>query len=510
MRDLAGGRGLAGGSGVFGLGRWAAAAALVMGLGTAEAEVPKLPPFLKLVTEGSGPMEKITRIERVPGAKLAPRASILALANETGAGKAAELSTELMNQGIGLFGDGFGAVSSGNTFLVHGLQINSLGSLDTAFTWAGLVTTAISAANDFANDRPTEGVAGSLKGFMGFAISNWGWSAVQVGGISLYFVDITFREWAKGTVNAGLDNFRKVYRESFRDDPRGVNEWKRVAWEKYLVAEQWQDKKRDPAANVFGTLMQAEIARYTAREFTPEMLLNWDKAKVGWGMLGDQARVEEALAKEYATEIEAMLLTRVYPELARKAGERSVARMVAKLNADLVPDLNKIVVLEVLAWGAPEGAEVSVPLVQGKPWGGTLDATGAFRMEFTRFAFVKAGLPGKVILRRDGGEETRDVRIVGGKMVAIFGEPQAAIISRFKLVDGPRACILTERDAQTGKLINLRTMGLPALADSQLDMAVLPSGTVIAGAYDGAAGKWTSAAPGQWHLGNELLLSRSP
>jgi hypothetical protein len=128
-------------------------------------------------------------------------------------------------------------------------------------------------------------------------------------------------------------------------------------------------------------------------------------------------------------------------------------------------------------------------------------------MEFTRFAFVKAGLPGKVILRHDGVEDSREVRIVGGKMVAIFGEPKATIISRFKLVDSARSCLMTKRDAQTGALLSLKTMGFPALPDSQMDMAVLPSGTVIAGAYDGATGKWTTASPGQWHLGNELRFA---
>ena len=475
-------------------------------LAHAQTQATSLPPYLRLVTEGSGPMQKVTRIEQVPGAVLRPLGSVTALAAELNAGNSAAASTALVNTGIGLFGDGLGATSSAGTMLEHGLMVNGLSSLNTAFAWAGLVTTLVSASNDQAQGNPTAAGAGALKGAMSFAISNWGWGAVQVGGVSLFFLDIALREWAGATLSAGLDNFRAVYRESFRDDPRGVNDWKRIAWDIYLQAEAKTAASHDAAANAFGTMLSAEVKRYTDRKFTPEMLLNWDKSTAGLGMFGDQARVEEALAKEYQTEIEAMLLKQVYPEIARRAGERNIKQMVARLNAELRPDLNREVLLEVTAWGLAAPADVVVPLADGTAWSGRTDAAGTFRMTFTRLAFLKGGLPGKVLLRHDGQEEAREVRIVGDRMTAIFGEPTAAIITRFRLQEAPRSCVMTRRDAQTGAVLERRSMGLPALAESLLDMAVLPSGAIIAGSYDPATGAWRDASPGQVRDNRDLVF----
>jgi hypothetical protein len=148
-----------------------------------------------------------------------------------------------------------------------------------------------------------------------------------------------------------------------------------------------------------------------------------------------------------------------------------------------------------------------MPLASGKSWGGTTDATGAFHMTFTRLAFLKAGFPAKVLLHHDGVTDTREVRVVADKMVAGFGQPQAAIISRFKLTEGVRSCVVIQRDAQTGALIDAKSLNMSALPESQMDLATMPSGTMIAGAYDAAKGSWTTASPGQWHLGTEVLFA---
>lgn len=302
---------------------------IVSGAGDeAQSQTPKVGPLIQVISSGSSPNEKIDRFELPSGKAIPPLASIKALAAEFMAGDAVSQSEAVLEARMELFGDALGGVSITATLSEQLLQLHGLQSVNNALNWAGIVLTVVSAASDIADGNTKKGTLDALKGYMSFAIERWGWGSLQVAGVSLYFLEITFREWDKATFAAGLDNFRDVYRASFKENGRGVNAWKRVAWEIYLKAEAAGAASRDPASNSFGSLMTAEVETYTARSFTPEMLLNWEKSNVGLGMYGGQERVEKALASEYAVEIQAMLLKDVYPEIAKRAGERNIRQML--------------------------------------------------------------------------------------------------------------------------------------------------------------------------------------
>lgn len=480
---------------------------IVSGTGDeAQSQTPRVGPLIQMISSGSGPIEKIDRFERSPGKAILPLASIKALVAEFKAGDAAAQSKAIVDARMEVFGDTLGGVSITATLTEQLLQLHGLQSVNNALNWAGIVFTVVSAASDIADGNTKKGTLDTLKGYMSFAIERWGWGSLQVAGVSLYFLDITFREWDKATLAAGLDNFRDVYRASFTESGRNVNEWKRVAWDTYLRAEAAGVASRDPASNSFGSLMTAEIEKYTARSFTPEMLLNWEKSNVGLGMYGGQERVEKALAAEYAVEIQAMLLKDVYPEIAKRAGERNISQMLARLNGPVRNELNTEVVLEVTAFGLTGPAEVVIPTPDGKSWGGMTDSSGVFRMTFSKLSFLKAGLPSKLLLRHDNQEDSRDFRIAGNKVSVMFGDPSAALISRFRLTENERSCVYTSRNTQTSTVGYVKSLRLPALGGSTVDIAVLPTGTILFGRYDEGAGRWQDAAPGHWHLDTDLLV----
>lgn len=495
----------------LGFGRALGAAPVALGLMAglvlntpAQADLPSIPPQIRIITEGSGTQERVVRFERIPNAAFLSDQPLLQLAADMAGADSAKRDAAMFNTGMILFGDGFGLSATLGTLAEHAAMLNGFSAINSAFTWGGLIFTVASASKDFAEGNPESGLATSLKGLMSFAISKWGWGALQVGGASMFFIDLTLREWADATFDAGLDNFREVYRASYADNPRGVNEWKRRAWEIYLVAEQRSAGSKDATAALYRDMMNAEVTRYVSREFTAEMLLYWEKNRTGLGMFGDQEDVEDMLAAEHRTEIEAMLVKKVFPDIARRAASRAMDQLVATYNGGLRRDLNGMITLELTAWGVQGPAAVTMPFADGGGWNWQTGADGTLIQPITRLAFLKAGMPQQVVLEAGGAVQERAVRVIDNRIIAIFGEPKAATVTRMRLTEGPRWCRLIRRDAATGAVIDSTAAEFPALPETVMDMAVLPSGVVVAGVYDAATGRWRDASPGVWRFGNEL------
>ncbi|MBV2360596.1 hypothetical protein KUH32_12490 [Thalassococcus sp. CAU 1522] len=476
-------------------------AALLVGMAGPAGAAP-----LIAITEGHGPDETVLRYEL--GASASDDAAGRAVMRQVADGIRSDIIDQrrgaLLDAGLQIFGDLYGGAQSLGTLGEHALMASGLSRINTLFTYGGAAFAAGTAARQFAAGDTDEGMATATKGLINFAISEFGWGALQVAGVSLYVYDIVLREWQTAVLDAGAENFRGVYDAEMARRARSLSDWKRIVWALYLKAEA-DAGGREPDANRFRALLDAEIADHVTVRFTPEVLLEWDKGKTGLGLTGFHEIIEDQLADDRADAVRAMLTLRVLPEIMRRAADRTLEQLLATYNTDMRREMNRRLRLQVTVFGLTEPTRVSIPLPAGGSWDGEVGIDGSYAIEMTNFARIKAGLPDRVRVDMPGGPVEKPFLRRGQQAVAVFGTPVTPYVARYRFEEGPIACRRTTRDATTDAFIGSETFSRDGPAAVTLDMAALPGGTVVVGRFDAQTRDWPLASPGLWR-GTDLHL----
>ena len=453
------------------------------------------------VTEGSGPQERVRYFQLNPSAGdviiAAPEVEAVAAAME--AAQAMDRSATILSAGLTSIGDASGGFSAVGTLAEQVLLVPGLENINTSLNYLGLVVVGLQVANDLARGDDTSAAAGAYKGVFGYVISQYGWGALQVAGVSIYLFDMTLREW-NVAVNAAADaNWRAAYQEFYRTKGRSVNDWKETVWRLYLRAELRNGDDRDAARNAFAAYVDGEINAFVNRAFAEEVGAYHDGGGGLFSSFGFGHRsVAERMVGEAKTALEAMIARDVLPEIAERAQAREELKQLDQMNWYLRPEMNRLIRLDVTFWGT-EGAEhVSIP-VEGGDWGGPLATDGTFTLDFTRYAWLKAGVPQRVVVSTGAGPVEAPIRILGDRAIAVFGVPPSASMVRYDLSEGARSCQERLLDPATRHAVRiLDEYDLPALPDSTLDIAVLQSGQTIVGQFDTETVEWRDASPGHY------------
>ncbi len=461
-----------------------------------------------VVSEGEGPTERVVEYRLAPdaGDPGLPDNSVKAVLGAMQAERSSAIMQSALDAGYQLFGDGLGAAAGAATIAEHAVMIPSLSRTNNILAYAGLVVTVVQVAGDLrAGEHKSAGV-NAYKGTLSFVVGKFGWGALQIGGVSLFVVDVILREVESGARDIYLDRWRPVFARYLREAPearRSINDWKRIAWNLYLEAEGYAGDDSDERRDYFRAALRDEIAGYLAKADMASISLYADFERTGGGTSGLNDEIIRDLRQTFTFRLEAMLARDVLPEIVERAEARQLRLILARMNRDLRPEMNKLVRLDVTAWGVPSG-QIRIPFATGE-WGGPLAPNGTFSMEFTNFAWIKAGLPQRVVLDSPGGRQEAPLQVQGDRAVVIFGQPETKLIARSVLTEGRRYCSLS-RYTLDRTFIDSERREDRDRAPVTLDTATLPDGLVIVGRYDEGAGAWTQASPGIWRYGDQLHL----
>ncbi|MFX0543261.1 hypothetical protein ACEWPM_016255 [Roseovarius sp. S4756] len=464
-------------------------------------------PFV-VVSEGEGPTERVVEYRLAPdaGDEMLPDNSVESVLGAMQTERASAIMDSSLNVGFGLFGDGLGAAASVATIAEHAVMIPSLSTTNNILAYAGLVITVLQVSSDLrAGEHKSAGV-NAYKGTLSFVVGKFGWGALQIGGVSLFVVDVILREVESGARDIYLDRWRPVFARFLRESPearRSINDWKRIVWNLYLEAESYAGDDSEERRDYFREALSYEIASYLAKADMASISLYADFDRTGGGTSGLNDQIMKDLRESFTFRLEAMLVRDVLPEITERAEERQLRLILERMNRDLRPEMNKPVRLDVTAWGVPSG-QVRIPLAEGE-WGGPLEPNGTFSMEFTNFAWIKAGLPQRIILDGPDGRQEAPLQVQGDRAVAIFGQPKASLIARSVLTEGRRYCSLTRYTLDRSFIDSERREDRDR-APVTLDTAIMPGDLVIVGRYDSDTGQWTQASPGVWRYGDQLHL----
>jgi hypothetical protein len=438
-------------------------------------------------TKGAGPGEQIVEFVAAPGADQVhlSDAAIAELAGSFAAGDEAARRGAELELGIQIFGDSAGSLGALGTLAEHALFADQFAPINGALTNIGGVLALAQVSRDIWNGRIDAALTGAIKGWMSFAISKWGWGPLQVGGIALFVVDVTLREWQKGVSDTAVEGLRCHYTAWYRENPRPTSDWKARIWTLYLLAEK-------EGRQGFAAYVDIELNRYANLAFQDPMWITMGDCSTSTMGLG-HSEIEAKLTEEHKILLGRMLAEEVLPEIGERAWRRNLAAQVEWANTHLRPRLNKTLTLEITTYGYPAGARVTMPLPRGGEWAGKLRPEGTFKAAVTKFALAKAGFPEVVRIETATGVEERRLTLSGDRLVAMFGAPETPLVSRYRLTEQAGQCRIT-RIATDGSRTE-EVQGAEARAAQDVDFAMLPNGAWVFGRYAPGTG-WETASPG--------------
>ena len=453
---------------------------------------PLVAPFITYTTKGGGPSEEIVAFKAAPNLSdyALPPAAIAALSAAYESKSSAQKNDAAFNALMGAVGDTQGGLGFLGTLAQHAAYIDALGDINNGLNNVGLLLATFQVARDAANGKTAEALTGGFKAWLSFAIGRWGTGPMQLGSLATFVVDITLREWKEGLLDIAHDVWWCRYVTYYRHDgKRTINGWKVKAWELYQQARLQTGKN----GKSFQQLLDAEIDSYVHKAFGADVSLPLFSDCKGPGSAswfgGSMQSVMDKLAAEYKADIEAMMVTDVFPEIAERAWRQDVALQVEALNLYQVEEFNQKLDLEVTAYEVDGPAQVSIPLADGKRWSGKLKPDGTFHTRITKWALIKAGLPATIELETEAGIQTRPIAISGNRIIAIFGTPKVNFIANYRWSESAQNCITS------GGSDGVVLTQVPA-RDTTVHVAQLRDDVFILGHYDAKAGKWTLASPG--------------
>jgi hypothetical protein len=441
---------------------------------------------MEAVTEGKGPGERVVgfRMAKDAMSHRLPDADVAALGAALNAGNEAARVGIARDLGMKVLGFSAGAVAAVGTLAEHAIWLEGMSSLNNGLNNVGFVIALAQVARDAANGNDRAAVTGGVKAFMSFAISRWGWGALQIGGVALFVTDVILTQWQSGLTEIATDVWTCRYQAWYKEKGRSVGDWKVKAWELFLAAEAKGDSS-------YETYIDGVLNDYVGLAFRdPELATFGD---CGSSSFGDRDYVHKIIAAEHKAVLQKMLAEKVMPEISDRAFLRQVRAQVAEAEWRLKPRLNKEYTLDITAYGVEGPARIVMPLPAGGEWGGKLRPEGTFKAKLTLYAVLKAGFPDTVRLETGSGSEERKLVMSGDRLTAMFGAPETPLVSRYHLSEGAQTCAV-RRIAPDGSA-TVETASAEARPDTDVDFALMANGTWIFGRFSPEGG-WSPASPG--------------
>lgn len=443
-------------------------------------------------------------------------------------------------EGWGMFNLGFGAGGAVGTIAENALEMGGLQNVNGAMTNLGLFMTVWQVNIDLCSgDNQSAGI-NAYKGVMGYAIGKWGSSALQVANVATFVIDIALQEFGKGAWLARTDAWRQVYTKYYREreaDAEAGEYGEQPLWseskEKKLerirnqteggrTINEWKfllDVYRQNAhsSSGFNAMVLNEVDRYVARfwdskDFDTEAS-NIDSATWGLsrgGSLTDE--IKQKLEDEHRTKLMAMMVKKVFPEIARRQWYRSLEGIVQDLNDTTRAELNDVIRIDIGAFDLVAPAKIVLKKPNGGEWSGNLLPDTPRTLQITKLAMLKAGWPTEISLELPEGTQTRPLVPINDIAVISFGEPNTPMITVYDRKESALSCTVTTIPLKGERTVRKETRTAPTgdldIASYAVGSATNFSISLVMGDFNGE--DWISASPGAVGKGGKGMFFTVP
>lgn len=443
-------------------------------------------------------------------------------------------------EGWDTFNLGFGAGGSVGTVAENVLEMGGLKNVNTAMTNLGLFMTVWQVNIDLCSGDIQSAGRNAYKGILGYAIGTWGSSALQVGNVATFVIDVALQEFGKGAWLARTDAWRQVYTKYYREREdtaeageygvqprwkeskekklervrgqteggRTINEWK-------FLLDYYRQKAHSSAG--FEALVLTEVQRYVGRfwdsdDFQVESR-NIDSGSWGFGRgasLTDE--IKEKLEDEHRAKLMAVLVKKVFPEIARRQWYRSLEGVVRDLNDETRLELNDVIRIDIGAFDLVAPAKIVVKKPNGGEWAGSLQPNKPRTLQITKLAMLKAGWPTEISLELPEGTQTRPLVPINDIAVISFGEPVTPLVIVYDRTETGLSCTITTIPLKGESTSRTETRPAPS---GDLDIATYVVGdptnfslSLVLGDFNGQ--DWVAASPGATGAGGSSMFFTVP
>lgn len=431
-----------------------------------------------------------------------------------------------LEEGWGWYALSAGWTGTAGTFAEHALGFTSLAKANNALTNIGGVLTVLQVGIDLAKGDNRQAGIDAYKGVTSFALSKFGSSALQLGGVAFFIIDQTLTTfgnaaWAEreaawrhvyqryyafkegeylGTVTQQrnlVDRFRAIRART--GGGRSLNDWK-------VVATFYFRNARTPAK--FEEYLNADIATYVAKFWNAPEFDEYS-ADGGWSTAGfarasslTQA-IRDKLEKEHASVITAKLIRDVLPEIQRMAVKEALEAEAKRLNEDWAKSQNESVTVEVSAYNIKAPTRFEMILPKGGSWSGTIAPGAPRKLQITKIALTLAGFPDTIVLDGPNGREEQKFKIVDDKATVVFGAPETSTVTVMSRQETALSCTIRIIEGGEGlvgldgEIVGPPPETRPAPPATPVHMGVKADGTLVMGQFSAESG-WQTASPGRY------------
>lgn len=443
-------------------------------------------------------------------------------------------------EGWGMFNLGFGTGGAVGTIAENVLEMGGLKNVNSAMTNLGLFMTVWQVNIDLcAGDNRSAGI-NAYKGILGYAIGKWGSSAVQVGNVAAFVIDVALQEFGKGAWLARTDAWRQAYTKYYREREataeageygvqplwseskekkleriqgqteggRTINEWK-------FLLDYYRQKARSKGG--FEALVLREIDAYVSRFWTSASFetesRNIDAGTWGLGRGASLTdKIREKLEEEHRSRLMAVFVKKVFPEIARLQWYRSLEGFVADLNKDTRPALNDVIRIDIGAYDLLAPARIEIKKPFGGQWAGKLHPAQPRTLQITKLAMLRAGWPAEITLELPEGTQTRPFVPVNDYAAVSFGDPETPLIAVYDRNETAPSCTVTTIPLKGERTSRTETR---AAFSGDLDIATYAVGdpanyslNLVLGDFNGSG--WSASSPGAMGPGGASMFFSVP
>ena len=363
---------------------------------------------------------------------------------------------------------------------------------------------------------------------------------MQIGNVAAFVIDVALQEFGKGAWLARTDAWRQVYTKYYREREasatageygvqplwseskekklarvqsqteggRTINEWK-------FLLDYYRQKARSKSG--FEALVLREVQGYVSKFWESDAFevesCNIDSGTLGFARgasLTDE--IKQKLEEEHRAKLMAVLVKKVFPEIARRQWYRSLEGIVADLNKDTRAALNDVIRIDIGVYDLIAPARIVIKKPTGGEWSGSLHPSQPRTLQITKLAMLRAGWPTEITLELPEGNQTRPMSPVNDYVAISFGDPVTPLVVVYDRAESNSNCSILTTPLQGQPTQRQETRAAPT---GDLDIATVPIGdaanysvSLVMGDFNGDT--WVAASPGAMGAGGTSMFFSVP